>query len=578
MENNKNLETFLQFCPQQEVQPTHRDPHAAVIYTRVSSMKQVERASLESQERLCTELVGRRKWYIMERFGGTYESAKKDDRKEFNRLKKFLFTNKQVSKVVVYSYDRFSRTGLSAADFIKKLNLMGIEVVSATQQVDTSTYTGEFQQNLWLLLGQLDNNQRKEKAIDGTKERLLQGYWPNHTPLGYTNLHPKETCDKHQLVINKDGGLLHKAFQWKASGKYSDKKILEMLNARGLNVKKNHLFKIFRNPFYCGVIVHKLLGRQPVAGKHPALITQELFLQINNVVIPEKGRGGYATYNREDEMLPLKVFMKSEESGVPFTGYMKLKGGREYYYYKIRGKGKGTNKSASFINGLFADCLKALEFKPELIPLLEKAIRNAYVNATSEMVQRGKEAQRQLSEIKNKVTMLEDRYIYGGLEKDVYERHKERLKSEQVALEAELYSIQQGYSTNLDRVIKKSLTIAQNLSKQWVSSNYAEKMQLQKLVFPEGIFYNPENNAVRTRRVNTVFALIAHISKGSGGNKKNNPPQSDGLFPFVGVRGFEPPTTRPPDVYSNRAELHPERLIMGIGKGKFHSKKETNLP
>ena len=28
----------------------------------------------------------------------------------------------------------------------------------------------------------------------------------------------------------------------------------------------------------------------------------------------------------------------------------------------------------------------------------------------------------------------------------------------------------------------------------------------------------------------------------------------------VGVTGFEPATTRPPDVYSNRAELHPENV------------------
>ena len=30
-----------------------------------------------------------------------------------------------------------------------------------------------------------------------------------------------------------------------------------------------------------------------------------------------------------------------------------------------------------------------------------------------------------------------------------------------------------------------------------------------------------------------------------------------GLFYSVGMTGFEPATTRPPDVYSNRAELHP---------------------
>jgi len=32
----------------------------------------------------------------------------------------------------------------------------------------------------------------------------------------------------------------------------------------------------------------------------------------------------------------------------------------------------------------------------------------------------------------------------------------------------------------------------------------------------------------------------------------------------VGVRGFEPPTTRPPDVYSNRAELHPAIPLTGL--------------
>ena len=29
-------------------------------------------------------------------------------------------------------------------------------------------------------------------------------------------------------------------------------------------------------------------------------------------------------------------------------------------------------------------------------------------------------------------------------------------------------------------------------------------------------------------------------------------------FPLVGVTGFEPATTRPPDVYSNRTELRPD--------------------
>lgn len=48
--------------------------------------------------------------------------------------------------------------------------------------------------------------------------------------------------------------------------------------------------------------------------------------------------------------------------------------------------------------------------------------------------------------------------------------------------------------------------------------------------------------------------------------KKAEKPLADSLLSAlnffrktVGVTGFEPATTRPPDVYSNRAELHPER-------------------
>ena len=36
-------------------------------------------------------------------------------------------------------------------------------------------------------------------------------------------------------------------------------------------------------------------------------------------------------------------------------------------------------------------------------------------------------------------------------------------------------------------------------------------------------------------------------------------------FSPVGVTGFEPATTRPPDAYSNRAELHPELRMQRYG-------------
>ena len=57
-------------------------------------------------------------------FGGTYESAKTDDRKEFNRMLSFVKRSKNITYVIVYSYERFSRSGINGAqiaDIAKKL-------------------------------------------------------------------------------------------------------------------------------------------------------------------------------------------------------------------------------------------------------------------------------------------------------------------------------------------------------------------------------------------------------------------------------------------------------------------------
>ncbi len=40
------------------------------------------------------------------------------------------------------------------------------------------------------------------------------------------------------------------------------------------------------------------------------------------------------------------------------------------------------------------------------------------------------------------------------------------------------------------------------------------------------------------------------------------------LNPFVGMRGFEPPISRPPDEHFNRTKLHPELIKNGA---KFNS-------
>ncbi|MBK6985036.1 MAG: recombinase family protein [Bacteroidetes bacterium] len=57
---------------------------SAVVYTRVSSKEQMENnKSLEWQRTACDKFAQDKGYVVRGYFGGTYESAKSDERKEF---------------------------------------------------------------------------------------------------------------------------------------------------------------------------------------------------------------------------------------------------------------------------------------------------------------------------------------------------------------------------------------------------------------------------------------------------------------------------------------------------------------
>jgi DNA invertase Pin-like site-specific DNA recombinase len=66
-----------------------------IIYTRVSSKEQQEGYSLDTQRKAIEQYAQKNNLYIIAYFGGTYESAKNDERKEFTRMLSFARRSKE---------------------------------------------------------------------------------------------------------------------------------------------------------------------------------------------------------------------------------------------------------------------------------------------------------------------------------------------------------------------------------------------------------------------------------------------------------------------------------------------------
>jgi site-specific DNA recombinase len=186
-----------------------------VIYTRVSSKEQELGYSLDTQIKDCQEFTRKSSYNVLGVFGGTYESAKTDERKEFNRMLQFCKRSKEkITYIVVHMVDRFSRSGANAIYIKDQLKANGIYIMSVKQPVDTTTSSGDFQQNIQIIFSHYDNQVRREKCVAGILEALNRGEWCHAAPRGYDSI---KINGKRKLVVNAEGKLLRKAFLWKAN-------------------------------------------------------------------------------------------------------------------------------------------------------------------------------------------------------------------------------------------------------------------------------------------------------------------------------------------------------------------------
>ncbi len=533
----KDLSIFNQFAKQGKAIKLRTDGKA-VIYTRVSTKEQAENnASLETQLKYCKQLAAKKGLEVSEYFGGTYESAKSDERKEFQKMLNYVKRRSNVGYIIVYSYDRFSRTGANGAYISDQLKKQGIVTISATQEVDTSTSAGSFQQNLYYMFSQFDNELRRDKSVSGMQEKLRKGHWTGAYPFGYTNANPGKGKTPN-FVITKEGKLLKQAFIWKANNNMSHVDIAKKLQKKGLNITDKRLSDFFRNPFYCGLIVNSLIPGEIIEGLHPPLVSKDIFLKIHNLL-----NSGAETrkYSFDDENLPLKTFLKSTTCGTPYTGFIVKK--KELYYYKNRRKGSKENRSAKKLHQEFIDLLNTYTLKDKkYVAPLKEIIYDTFVKMNEEGIKETEKLRKEITTVENKLDRLEERYVFEEINRSQYDKFKVKLAAE-IKEKQDNLSSHSFDSSNLKKSINIALKYALNLPSLWSSGNIETKRSIQYMLFPDGLGYDFKNKRVQTFRVNSIFASIASINGALSGNKKGNFQKNIENSLLVTSTGFKPVTS-----------------------------------
>ena len=487
-----------------------------ISYTRVSGAKQMDGLSLEVQLNGINEYSEKFKLKIQEYFGGTYESAATDERKEFQRMIKYLKTTKRkIAKVLVYSLERFSRNENSIW-LSSQLRKLGTEIVSVTQPIDTSNPSGIMQQKMLFIFGEFDNQLRRQKSMAGIKEHLMQGEWCAGVPVGYDIV---KVNKERKIVPNETGQIIKKMFYWKAKERLPNVEIQSRLKNLKLDYCLRRIREILMNPFYCGKLAHKALEGEVVEGKHEKLISEAIFLEANDIRAERKL--GLQT-KKEREEIALKRFIRCDSCKQPMRGY--ISNGYDVPYYKCNTKGCKCNRNANHVNEKFEAMLDARKVNEEYLPLIKEQLLITFQEHNLSLQENEVAIKRQLTDLQTKIDRLEERFILEELTADLYNKYKTKFVNEidQIAGQMKENKIEM---SKIEDYIAFSLSCCSNLRKIWLSGDYNQRQELQNALFEYGISYNRQTDECRSEGDNEFLTTIAELSKdlsNFGGNDNQN--------------------------------------------------------
>src|ERR1700756_5209628 len=144
----------------------------AAIYARVSTLNGSQDSSMQTRE--LEEYCQRKEWQVFDTYVDNGFSGKKDSRPELNRMMQDAH-ERRFDVVVVWRFDRFARSVSHLLRALDTFNSLGVQFVSLSEQVDTSTPTGKMIFTVLGAVAELERNLIVERVRAGLRHARAKG-------------------------------------------------------------------------------------------------------------------------------------------------------------------------------------------------------------------------------------------------------------------------------------------------------------------------------------------------------------------------------------------------------------------
>jgi site-specific DNA recombinase len=573
---------------------------SAVIYLRVSSLKQTQKAfdpegySIPIQRDGCTQYAGRQGASVVAEFVDYGESARTANRPQLQVMLRYIAEN-PVDYVIFYDVSRLARNELDAFQLLDAIETVGAQVGSATENIDTRTTAGR------LVFGVLASTHAHRSRGDGEKvqaglhRKHEMGGTPGVAPLGYLNT--VAMVDGHgvrTVILDAERAPHVKlAFDLYASGTYTISSLTERLEEVGLRtvprgsrlsrpVTRSYVHRMLGNPYYVGIVEYAGV-RHP--GRHEPLVDQATFDTVQTLLAANALSGDRS--HKHMHYLKGSVFCGLCGARLSY-GRHRSKTGTHYEYFGCvaRNRPRGACRS-SYIP--VEDTERAVQrywvsvrFSAAQRARIRVAVHE-FIDARREVAveetQRKRQALKRLQDQHRKLLQL---YYDDAVDKALLKSEQQRIDREKadiaIALEAASADV-----TEIGAALDEALALTEDADSVYAAANATERRLLNQAVFErlvieqEWVIDGPK--VPLYAELEKLDRHLARTENQAGRPKelKNPGPTWDrgsNEYLMVRMRGLEPPRgncpTRPSTlrVYQFRhirvtgASQHSERVAL----------------
>ena len=184
------------------------------IYTRVSSLKQVEKYSLQAQKKLGIKKAEELNitYEIFEEKGASAASKNLADRPVLEKLLRLCFEGK-VKHLFISEFDRLTRNTEIQFIITKAVQEKNIKIYTENKIYDLNNPIDDLLSHILAGVSKFENQLKSIRSRRGMNEAVKKGVWHGGIfPFGYTTKEKKLIIDKNEAKVYK------KIVEWSLSG------------------------------------------------------------------------------------------------------------------------------------------------------------------------------------------------------------------------------------------------------------------------------------------------------------------------------------------------------------------------